>query len=47
LLAGFGTAFAAVPDLLLMLKRRSSKGFTEGSDTPVLQEAKALLDGLL
>ena len=25
-LAGFGTTFAAVPDLLAMLKRRSSKG---------------------
>ena len=26
LVAGFGTTFAAVPDLLKMLKRRSSKG---------------------
>ncbi len=26
LVAGFGTTFAAVPDLLSMLKRRSSKG---------------------
>ena len=26
LLAGFGTTFAALPDLLAMLKRRSSKG---------------------
>jgi MtN3 and saliva related transmembrane protein len=25
-LAGFGTTFAAVPDLVLMLRRRSSKG---------------------
>ena len=26
ILAGFGTTFAAVPDLIAMLKRRSSKG---------------------
>lgn len=26
LLAGFGTTFAALPDLIVMLKRRSSKG---------------------
>jgi uncharacterized protein with PQ loop repeat len=28
LLAGFGTTFAAVPDLLAMLKRRSSEGIS-------------------
>ena len=28
LVAGFGTTFAAVPDLLAMLKRRSSAGMT-------------------
>ena len=31
LVAGFGTTFAAVPDLVAMLRRRSSAGMTSGS----------------